>query len=92
MVIVIMAVILALTIALGVVTLLSVKKRAREGKTVQTNYSSLYTLGKIMVPFSIVMMAVMLVFQIPFYIGLPFLMIGVTYLVVGRININKQKE
>jgi hypothetical protein len=92
MVIVIMAVILALTIALGVVTLLSVKKRAREGKTVQTSYSSLYTLGKIMVPFSIVMMAVMFVFQIPFYIGLPFLMIGLTYLIVGRININRQKE
>ncbi len=92
MVIVIMAVFLTLVIALGVVTLLVVRKRAREGKPVETNYSTLYTLGKILVPFSIVMMTLMFVFQIPFYVGLPFLVIGLTYLIVGRIRINKQKE
>ena len=90
MVIVIMGIILALAIAYGVVTLLSLKKRAREGKAVKTNYSSLYTLRKIIVPFSIVLIAVMFVLQIPFYIGLPLLMIGLTYLIVGRININKR--
>jgi len=87
--IVIIVVIFALAIALGVVTLLGVKKRAREGKVVKTNYSSLYMLGKIIVPFSIVLMAVMFALQIPFYIGLPLLTIGLTYLIIGRIYINK---
>ena len=92
MVIVIMAVILCLAVALGVVTLLEVRKRAREGKAVKTNYSSLYMFGKIIIPSSIVVMAIMFVFQIPFYIGLPFLIIGLTYLIVGRKKISKQKK
>ena len=66
MIIVIIAVILAFLIVLGVVLLLEAKKRVKEGKAVRTNYSGLYKLGKIIVPFSIVVMAVMFVFQIPF--------------------------
>jgi hypothetical protein len=91
MVIVILAVILAIAIAFGVVTLLVGKKKTKEGTVVKTDYRNLYTLGKIITPFSIVAMAVMFAFQIPFYIGLPFLIIGLTYLIVGRVNINKWK-
>ncbi|MFC1934758.1 hypothetical protein ACFLXZ_00380 [Chloroflexota bacterium] len=92
MVIVIVVIILAFAVALGVVMALEAKKRAKEGTTTKPNYGGLYKIGIILIIFSIVAMVVMFGFQIPFYIGLPLLIIGLMYVIAGRINIAKREE
>ena len=80
---------LALVVVPGIVLLLQAKKRMREGNPVKTDYRILYSFGKYIVPFGIIITVVFFVLQIPFYIGLPILALGLLYLVIGRINRRK---
>ncbi|MFC1932605.1 hypothetical protein ACFLXU_03110 [Chloroflexota bacterium] len=80
---------LALVIATGIVLLLQARKRMREGNPVKTNYRTLYNFGKYIVPFGILITIVFFALQIPFYAGLPILVLGVLYLIVGYTNREK---
>ncbi len=84
--------ILELILAMGIILVLVARKRAKEGKTIGSSYHGLYNFGRIIVALSIVLMAIFFVFQIPFYIGLPLFAVGVTFLVVGLVNRNKQTD
>ncbi len=85
-------IIIALVTAMGIVMVLVAKKRAKEGKTIGSSYRGLYNFGRIIVTLSIIIMAIFFLLQIPFYIGLPFFAVGVTFLVVGLVNRNKQTD
>ena len=89
MIMVIILIILALVIAMGIAMVLVSKKRAKEGKTAKMGYRGVYIFGIIIVPFSILTMAVMIVLQTPFYVGLPLFALGLTYLIVGWLNKDK---
>jgi len=80
---------LALVIVTGIVMLLQARKRIREGNPVKTNYRTLYNFGKYIVPFGILITIVFFLFQIPFYAGLPLIVLGLLYLAVGWANRGK---
>ena len=82
-------IILAVVIVTGIVMFSLARKRAKEGKLIRTSYRALYNFGKVIVLLSIVIMIVSFLLQIPFYIGLPLLVIGLLYLIIGYTNREK---
>ncbi len=90
MVAVIALIILAIAVVTGIIALFIVRKRKREEKP-QADYRTFFILGVIWVPFSIVLMVVYFIFQIPFYIGFPLFALGLIYLIIGLKNRDKRK-
>ncbi len=88
MVAVIALIILAIAVATGILAVVMIRKRKKEGKP-QAEYRTFFILGVTWVPFSIVLMVVSFIFQIPFYIGFPFFIIGLVYLIIGLKNRDK---
>jgi hypothetical protein len=86
---VMISIFLALVVVPGIVMLLQARKRMRQGNPVRIDYRILYSFGKYIVPFGIIITVVFFVLQIPFYAGLPILALGLLYLVIGRINRRK---
>jgi hypothetical protein len=80
---------LALVVVPGIVLLLQARKRMREGNPVKLDYRILYSFGKYIVPFSIIVTIVFFILQILFYAGLPLLVLGLLYLAIGRANRRK---
>ena len=91
MVAVIALIILAIAVVTGILAALMVRKRKKEGKP-PADYRTFFILGVIWVPFSIVLMAVSFALQIPFYIGFPFLALGLIYLILGLKNRDKWQQ
>ena len=91
MIAVIALVILAVAVVTGILAVLMVRKRKKEGKQI-VNYRAFFLLGITWVPFSIVLMVVSFILQIPFYIGFPFFALGLVYLIIGLNNRDKWKK
>ena len=83
MVTVIAAAILVIAILMGIIVALIVRKKKRDEKLEKANYRAFFIMGIIWVPFSIVLMIIAFVLQIPFFMGIPLLAIGLVYLLVG---------
>ncbi len=92
MVIVIAAVILAIAVVTGIIAVLMVRKKKKEGKLQEPNYRVFFIIGISWVPFSIALMVVSFILQIPFYVGFPLLALGLVYLIVGLKNRDKWKR
>ncbi len=91
MVAVIALIILAIAIVTGIIAALTVRKRKKEGKQ-QADYRTFFILGVTWVPFSIVLMVVSFILQIPFYIGFPLFALGLIYLIIGLKNRDRRKK
>ena len=91
MVAVIALIILAIAVLTGILAVLMIRKQKKAGK-LQINYRTFFILGVIWVPFSIVLMVVSFIFQISFYIGFPFFIIGLVYLILGLNNRDKWQK
>ena len=92
MVIVIVALILAIALVIGILVAWMAWKRKREGKPVEASYHTFFTMGVIWVPFSIVLMVIYFILQIPFFIGFPLFVLGLIYLIIGLKNRDKWKK
>ena len=91
MVIVIIALILAIAIIPGIIVALMVWKRKRDGKSTERSYRAFYIMGVICVPLSVALMVLYFIMQIPFFVGIPFLALGLTYLMIGLVNRYKRQ-
>ena len=91
MVAVIALIILAIAVVTGILAVLMVRKRKKEGKP-QADYRIFFLLGIAWVPFSIILMILSFILQIPFYIGFPLLAVGIIYLVIGLAKRDKWKK
>jgi len=91
MIAVIALIILAIAVVTGILAALMVRKRKKEGKP-QVGYRTFFILGITWVPFSIILMIVSFILQIPFYIGFPLFALGMIYLVIGLANRDKWKN
>ena len=91
MVAVIAVIILAIAVVTGVPAAWMVRKRKKEGKP-QVAYRTFFILGVTWVPFSIILMIVSFILQIPFYIGFPLFALGLIYLVIGLVNRDKWQQ
>ncbi len=88
MVAVITLIILAIAVVTGIIAALMVRKRKKEGKP-QADYRTFFIIGVIWVPFSIILVIVSFILQVPFYIGFPFFVLGLVYLIIGLKNRDK---
>ena len=91
MVAVIALIILAIAVVTGILAVVMVRKRKKEGKP-QADYRIFFLLGITWLPFSIILMIVSFILQIPFYIGFPLLALGLIYLIIGLANRDKWKK
>ena len=91
MIAVIALIILAIAVVTGILAVVMVRKRKKEGKP-QADYRIFFLLGITWLPFSIILMIVSFILQIPFYIGFPLLALGLIYLVIGLANRDKWKK
>ncbi|MFC2019028.1 hypothetical protein ACFLU4_03625 [Chloroflexota bacterium] len=92
MIIAISAGILVILLVVGILMVLTVRQKQREGKPTEPNYRAFFLMGIIWVPLGIVSMVVYFIFQIPFFIGIPFLALGLIYLIIGLTNRDKWKQ
>jgi uncharacterized Tic20 family protein len=90
MIVVIALVILTIAIVVGILAIWTSRRGEKEGKPV-VNYRTFFILGIALVPFSIVLMVVSFIFQIPFYIHLPLFALGIIYSIIGLVNRDKWK-
>jgi len=88
---VIALVILAIAVVTGILAVLMVQKQKREGKQT-VNYRTFFILGIIWTPFSIVLMVVSFILQIPFFIVFPLFAVGLVYLIIGLANRDNWKK
>ena len=91
MIAVIALVILAIAIVVGILAVWISRRREKEGKPI-VNYRAFFVMGIAWVPFSIVLMVVSFIFQIPVYIHLPLFALGLIYLIIGLANRDKWKR
>jgi hypothetical protein len=91
MVAVIALIILAIAVVTGIIAKLMARNKKKEGIP-QADYHTFFILGIIWVPFSIILMIISFIFQIPFWIAAPILIIGVIYLIIGWGNSGKWKR
>ena len=82
---VIALVILIIAVITGILAVLTVRKKKKEGKQ-KVNYRAFFLLGITWVPFSIILIVISFILQIPFYIGFPLFALGLVYLVIGLKN------
>ena len=91
MIAVIALVILAIAVVIGILAVWISRRREKEGKPI-VKYRAFFVMGIAWVPFSIVLMVVSFIFQIPFYIHLPLFALGLIYLIIGWANRDKWKK
>ena len=91
MVAVIALIILAIAVVTGILAALIVRKRGKEEKP-KLDYRTFFILGIIWIPFSIVLMIVSFILQIPFYIGFPLFAVGLIYLIIGLKNRDRRMK
>ena len=92
MVIVISALIPAILLAAGILMVLRLRKKRKEGEPAKPDYRAFFGKGIIWGPAGIVVTVVSFILQIPFYVGLLLLGIGAIYLAIGLANRDKWKN
>ena len=75
-----------LALAVGAVAILMARRQAKAGRTLETNYRTIFITGLVMLALGVIMAVVYYVLQIPFYFGLTLFVLGVVYTAVGAAN------
>jgi hypothetical protein len=75
-----------LAVVVGVLAVLLIRRQPKNGQPSQTNYRVFFIMGLVMLGLGVVNGALYFVMQIPFYVGLPLLVIGVVYTVLGAVH------
>ena len=88
----ILAVIAILTVALGILVTLLVRKRRKERKIEETSYRAFFVMGTAMFPAGIVGLLIFLMLGVSFIIAMPILSLGLIYLIIGVANRDKWKK
>jgi len=84
-----LAILLAIVITIGIILVIVIWKRPKTNRFKGTNFHTFYSMGLVFIPFGIVAMIVYSRLGMPFFFGVPFLAMGITYLLVGLLNRDK---
>ena len=76
----------------GAIVALLVLRRSREGESSVPNYYAFFIMGVSFIPIGVIWIAVSLVLDFSFVAGIPFLGLGVTYLIFGLANRDRWRE
>ena len=75
-----------LAVMVGIVAVLLVRRQPKDGRPSQTNYRVFFIMGLVMLGLGVVNGALYFVMQIPFYVGLPLVVMGVVYTALGAAH------
>ena len=84
-------IVLLIIITIAVVMTILIFKRQREGKNIQVDYRAFFIMGIIFTPLGAAYMIVCFILGLPFFAGLPLLILGILYLIVSLPNRDKWK-
>jgi hypothetical protein len=85
----VLAILLAILVTVGIILVIVIWKRPKTSRFKGSNFHTFYVMGLVFIPFGIVSMAVYSRLGMPFFFGVPFLAMGITYLIVGLLNKDK---
>ena len=88
-ILILMITIMMIIILVGLILVLIIWKRKKEGTLKEPNYRAFYITGLIMLPIGAIFMITYLLLDILFITAMPFLTLGVVYLVIGLQNRDK---
>ncbi|MDP2720013.1 MAG: hypothetical protein U1D67_09260 [Dehalococcoidia bacterium] len=92
MIIVYTAVVFLLVIVVGIIAGVTLLKKKKEGKIEPPDYRTFFKMGIIITPFGLAVTIFYFLMQIPFYVALPILALGLFYLFIGLRNRDKWKR
>ena len=79
----------SILVLVGVVALVLIWKRRRDGKPSEPNYRAFFMMGTVWFPVGLASMIIFLFLDVSFVVGLPLLAMGVIYLSIGLANRDK---
>ena len=82
-------IVLAILVTIGIILVIVIWKRKGFSRFKETNFHIFYVMGIVFIPVGIVSMIIYSRLGMPFFIGMPFLTMGITYLIVGLRNKDK---
>jgi ABC-type xylose transport system permease subunit len=84
-------IILLIITTIAVVMTILIFRRQREGKQVQVDYRAFFIMGLIFTPIAAAYMIICFILGLPFFSGLPLLILGILYLIISLPNRDKWK-
>ena len=88
----VMSVLLLIGIVVTLLIVVILRKRKRERKTGEIDYRAFLIMGIAFLPTGFAMMAVYLMTELSFELGLPLFALGLICLIVGLVNRDKWKK
>ena len=82
-------VIASVLVLVGVVALMLFWKRRREGKQSEPNYRAFLMMGTVWFPVGLASMIIFFLLDVSFVVGLPLMVMGIIYLLIGLANRDK---
>jgi amino acid transporter len=89
---IITTIILAVMVVIGVISAFLALKRRKEDKSAEPNYRVFYITGLILLPIGIIWIGVSFFWDISFVVGIPFLGVAATYIIIGLAYRDKWKK
>jgi uncharacterized membrane protein len=84
--------IVAVLVITGILLVFLLWKRQKDGKQMETDYRAFFIMGVTFFPIGIAMMIVYFLADLPFVIALPFVILGLVYLIISLNNRDKWKK
>ena len=79
----------SILVLVGVVALVLIWKRRREGKPSEPNYRAFFMMGTVWFPVGLASMVIFFLLDVTFVVGLPLFAMGIIYLAIGWANRDK---
>ena len=89
--IILIAIVVVLVVT-GILLVYLLWKRQKGGQQIETDYRAFFLMGVIFLPVGIAMMIIYFLADLPFVIALPFVVLGLVYLVISLKNRDKWKK
>jgi hypothetical protein len=89
---IILIAIVAVLVITGILLVFLLWKRQKDGTRMETDYRAFFIMGVIFFPIGVAMMIIYFLADLPFVIALPFVVLGLVYLVISLNNRDKWKK
>ncbi len=85
-------VLLVMLVTIGILFVIVIWKRKNTDRYKGINFHTFYFMGIIFIPVGVISMIIYSRLGMPFFIGMPFLTMGITYLIIGLLNKDKWQK
>jgi len=82
----------AILVLVGLIALVMIWKRRKEGKPSEPNYRAFFIMGIVWFPVGLTSMIIYFLLDISFVVGMPLFAMGIVYMAIGWVNRDKWKK